>query len=35
MSPGTRYFHQDRLRVPDGAQLYYQVQGDGLPGMVF
>ncbi|NVJ10042.1 alpha/beta hydrolase [Myxococcus sp. AM001] len=34
MSPGTRYFHQDRLRVPDGAELYYQVQGDGLPGIV-
>ena len=28
------YFHQDFLRVPDGADLYYRVQGDGAPGMV-
>jgi pimeloyl-ACP methyl ester carboxylesterase len=34
MSSEPRYFHQDRLRVPDGAELYYQAFGDGLPGMV-
>ncbi|WP_426731009.1 alpha/beta fold hydrolase [Myxococcus faecalis] len=28
------YFHQDYLRVPDGADLYYQVTGDGEPGVV-
>lgn len=28
------YFHQDSLRVPDGAELYYQVTGDGEPGIV-
>ncbi|MCK8499386.1 alpha/beta fold hydrolase [Myxococcus fulvus] len=28
------YFHQDYLRVPDGADLYYQVTGDGAPGVV-
>jgi len=33
-SPEAVYFHQDRLRVPDGADLYYQVSGDGEPGMV-
>jgi pimeloyl-ACP methyl ester carboxylesterase len=27
-------FRQDSLRVPDGADLYYQVRGDGAPGMV-
>lgn len=34
MSTEALYFRQDRLRVPDGAELYYQVSGDGLPGMV-
>ncbi|NMO23176.1 alpha/beta fold hydrolase, partial [Pyxidicoccus fallax] len=34
MSPEAAYFRQDCLRVPDGAELYYQVSGDGLPGMV-
>ncbi|MCP3101639.1 alpha/beta hydrolase [Myxococcus sp. K15C18031901] len=33
-SPEAVYFHQDTLRVPDGADLYYQVTGDGEPGMV-
>ncbi|HSP78816.1 MAG TPA: alpha/beta hydrolase [Myxococcaceae bacterium] len=28
------YFRQDFLTVPDGASLYYQVQGEGEPGMV-
>ncbi|MFY2557858.1 alpha/beta fold hydrolase [Corallococcus terminator] len=28
------YFHQDYLHVPDGAELYYQVTGDGEPGVV-
>lgn len=27
-------FRQDSLRVPDGADLYYQVRGEGTPGMV-
>ncbi|WP_223645469.1 alpha/beta fold hydrolase [Corallococcus sp. EGB] len=27
-------FRQDSLRVPDGADLYYQVRGSGAPGMV-
>ncbi|CAM3397286.1 alpha/beta hydrolase [Corallococcus sp. ZKHCc1 1396] len=27
-------FRQDSLRVPDGADLYFQVRGDGAPGMV-
>lgn len=31
MSP---YFRQDYLSVADGASLYFQVQGDGEPGMV-
>src|SRR5688572_8314165 len=31
MSP---YFRQDYLTVPDGAPLYFQVQGEGRPGMV-
>jgi pimeloyl-ACP methyl ester carboxylesterase len=30
----SAYFRQDFLQTPDGAQLYYQVQGDGEPGMV-
>lgn len=29
-----RYFRQDWLRVPDGATLYFQVQGEGDPGML-
>jgi pimeloyl-ACP methyl ester carboxylesterase len=28
------YFRQDYLHVPDGASLYFQVQGEGLPGML-
>jgi pimeloyl-ACP methyl ester carboxylesterase len=28
------YFRQDHLDTPDGARLYFQVQGDGEPGMV-
>lgn len=32
--PMSHYFRQDHLRVPDGASLYFQVQGDGAPGMV-
>ncbi|RKH30485.1 alpha/beta hydrolase [Corallococcus praedator] len=27
-------FRQDTLRVPDGADLYFQVRGEGAPGMV-
>ncbi|GEN12406.1 Pimeloyl-ACP methyl ester carboxylesterase [Myxococcus fulvus] len=34
MSAEAVYFHQDYLRVPDGADLYYQVTGDGEPGVV-
>ncbi|WP_342374186.1 alpha/beta hydrolase [Myxococcus stipitatus] len=34
MSREPGYFHQDTLRVPDGAELYYQVTGDGEPGAV-
>ncbi|MCP3060093.1 alpha/beta hydrolase [Myxococcus sp. K38C18041901] len=34
MSAEAVYFHQDFLRVPDGADLYYQVTGDGEPGVV-
>jgi pimeloyl-ACP methyl ester carboxylesterase len=30
----SHYFRQDFLTVPDGASLYYQVQGEGTPGMV-
>ncbi|XXF81013.1 alpha/beta hydrolase [Myxococcaceae bacterium GXIMD 01537] len=30
----SRYFRQDRLRVPDGADLYFQVRGEGAPAMV-
>ena len=30
----SHYFRQDFLTVPDGAALYYQVQGEGEPGMV-
>lgn len=32
--PMSHYFRQDYLTVPDGASLYYQVQGEGEPGMV-
>jgi len=28
------YFRQDFLEVPDGARLYFQVHGEGEPGMV-
>jgi pimeloyl-ACP methyl ester carboxylesterase len=28
------YFRQDFFQVPDGAELYFQVLGDGEPGMV-
>ncbi len=28
------YFRQDYLHVPDGAALYFQVQGEGAPGML-
>jgi pimeloyl-ACP methyl ester carboxylesterase len=28
------YFRQDVLEVPDGARLYFQVHGEGEPGMV-
>ena len=34
MSAMSHYFRQDYLTVPDGASLYYQVQGEGEPGMV-
>ncbi|MBJ6762894.1 alpha/beta hydrolase [Myxococcaceae bacterium JPH2] len=34
MSATPPYFHQDFLRVPDGADLYFQVMGEGEPGMV-
>ncbi|TQF12226.1 alpha/beta hydrolase [Myxococcus llanfairpwllgwyngyllgogerychwyrndrobwllllantysiliogogogochensis] len=34
MSAQAVYFHQDFLHVPDGAELYYQVTGDGEPGVV-
>lgn len=30
----NRYFHQDYLTVPDGAPLYYKVQGEGSPALV-
>lgn len=30
----SHYFRQDWLHVPDGASLYFQVQGEGAPGMV-
>ena len=30
----SAYFHQDFIETPDGASLYYQVHGDGEPGMV-
>jgi pimeloyl-ACP methyl ester carboxylesterase len=30
----SHYFRQDYLTVPDGANLYYRVQGEGEPGMV-
>jgi pimeloyl-ACP methyl ester carboxylesterase len=30
----SHYFRQDFLTVPDGASLYYQVQGEGEPGVV-
>jgi len=30
----SAYFRQDYLHVPDGAGLYFQVLGDGEPGMV-
>ncbi len=30
----SHYFRQDFLTVPDGASLYYQVEGEGEPGMV-
>jgi pimeloyl-ACP methyl ester carboxylesterase len=30
----SHYFRQDYLTVPDGASLYYQVRGEGEPGMV-
>lgn len=30
----TGYFRQDYLQVPDGASLYFQVHGEGEPGMV-
>lgn len=33
MSKGD-YFLQDFLEVPDGTSLYFQVQGDGEPGVV-
>src|SRR5215831_8216219 len=28
------YFRQDYLRTPEGAQIYFQVYGDGKPGIV-
>lgn len=28
------YFYQDFLHTPDGADVYFQVQGEGAPGMV-
>ncbi|HYV44530.1 MAG TPA: alpha/beta hydrolase [Myxococcaceae bacterium] len=28
------YFRQDMLEVPDGARIYFQVHGEGEPGMV-
>ncbi|HZI15873.1 MAG TPA: alpha/beta hydrolase [Myxococcus sp.] len=34
MSSEALYFRQDYLRVPDGAELYYRVSGDGQPGML-
>lgn len=34
MSFRAPYFHQDFLHVPDGASLYFQVMGEGAPGMV-
>ncbi|RKH16039.1 alpha/beta hydrolase [Corallococcus sp. CA047B] len=36
MSPAQHAttFRQDTLRVPDGADLYFQVRGEGAPGMV-
>ena len=30
----TAYFRQDYLEVPDGTEIYFQVHGDGEPGMV-
>lgn len=30
----SAYFRQDYLEVPDGASIYFQVHGDGEPGMV-
>lgn len=30
----SAYFRQDYLEVPDGASLYFQVHGEGEPGMV-
>ncbi|MDY7232961.1 alpha/beta fold hydrolase [Hyalangium rubrum] len=30
----NHYFRQDYLRVPDGSSLYFQVLGEGEPGMV-
>ncbi len=30
----SHYFRQDYLTVPDGASLYFQVLGEGEPGMV-
>lgn len=30
----SRYFRQDYLQLPSGASIFFQVEGDGEPGMV-
>ena len=33
-APVSRYFRQDHLQLPSGANIFFQVEGDGGPGMV-